>query len=490
MFADRVYSDSWYSRFFAKDLSEDHHHLFRIKWIQRLVANGLKKVWISIDGSNNDCEARNSYLAKYGFPKSHNKNRTIVGYMYAVDAESGMPITYLVYEGSVPDSQAFQKMATFLESFELEIEGIILDRGFAVEPVFQMIEKNQWKYVVMLPSDTYGHTELFKMYKEDIRWKSKYVLNNGALFGISDIAQISKEHDRKSNICLFFDGAGGSIQSVRLIKEIQTAKKRAEKAIAAGSRASIANKYQKYLSITGEGFNRKVVPDYEYWDKSMESKGYHSLAVSEGITPNRANELYKMRDVSETQFSILKTQEDCAATRVHKTEGIYSKFALSFISSIIRFEIERACMALDFDTNPTITGLRSIEFLYTAENKYEFVRNLTTDQKKLFEFIGFDQDDFERMARDYNNRKNKDSNNQYRELNRDIPIIHSNTRKVGRPVSVNTADINQSEDRTENCQSSDKSKGGRPKGKKDTVPRKPRSDKGKKRGPRSSNLNP
>ena len=77
LFANRLYSDSWYSRLFSKQLSEDQHHLFRIKWVEHLVENGLKSVWLGIDGSNNDCEARESFLAKFGFPKSHNKNKTL-----------------------------------------------------------------------------------------------------------------------------------------------------------------------------------------------------------------------------------------------------------------------------------------------------------------------------------------------------------------------------------------------------------------------------
>ncbi len=67
-----------------------------MKWVQQLAHAGLKKVWLGIDGSNNDCDARRSFLAKFGFPKSHNKSKTIVGYMYAVDADTGKPVTYFV----------------------------------------------------------------------------------------------------------------------------------------------------------------------------------------------------------------------------------------------------------------------------------------------------------------------------------------------------------------------------------------------------------
>ena len=487
LFSDKLYSDSWYSEFFSKKITEDQHHIFRIKWVQTLVLNGLKKVWLGIDGSNNDCEARRSFLAKFGFPKSHNKNKTIVGYMYAVDAETGRPVTYFAYEGSVPDSPAFQKMATFLGGFDIDIEGVILDRGFAVEEVFRTIDENGWKYVVMLPSDTYAHAKMTDEYSETIRWKSKYILADEVLFGISDKKKLFGRHGRVSSICTYFDGSNGSIQSVRISKKILSAKKKAEAAIRAGKRASVEKDLRKFLSIEGEGPGRKVVEHFDEWDKSMAGKGYFSLAVSDGITPDQANGLYKMRDTSETQFCIMKTQEGGRASRVHKTEGIYSKFMELFVSSIIRFEIEDACKRLGIDTNPTIQDLKRISLLYTAEDKYEAVRNLTLDQKRLFGLYNVDQDDFEKLARDFNRRNKTASKNPERKLpDKNSPTIIVNSHKRGRKKKDGMEKTGTDTGTMEPGEKI-KSKGGRPKGKKDSKPRKPRSDKGEKRGPRKHN---
>ena len=485
LFCDKVRSDSWYSNFFSKKISEDNHHQFRIRWIRRLVQNGLKKVWLSIDGSNNDCEARSSFLAKYGFPKSHNKNKTIVGYMYAVDAGTGCPVTYFTYEGSVPDSQAFQKMAVFLRSFDIEIEGVILDRGFAVESVFKEICGNGWKYVIMLPTDTNAHTQMLKEHAEDIRWKSEYLLEGRTLFGISDEKKLFAGHSRVSTVCMFFDGAGGSAQSIQLIRKIQAAKKKAEQAITSGKRAAIESRLRKYLKIEGEGPSRKVVFQHDVCDESMASKGFYSIAVSAGITPGRADELYGMRDTSETQFCILKSQEGGNATRTHKSEGIYSKFAVMFVASIIRFEMEKACRKHDLDTNPLIQGLEHVCLLYSAEGKYEAVRNLSVEQKKFYSEFNIDQDDLERIAREFNKRNNKDSRNPDRRLpDNKKPLIQNNSHKRGRPSA---GPDKESQDSSETVQVKEKSKGGRPKGKKDSKPRKPRSDKGKPRGKQSGN---
>ena len=485
LFSKNLYSDSWYSKFFSKEISEDQHHLFRIKWVEHLIKKGLKDVWISIDGSNIDCEARSSFLTKYGFPKSHNSNKTIVGYMYAVDAQTGQPVTYFVYEGNVPDCQAFQKMATFLTGFNITIEGIILDRGFAVEEVFRTIEEYHWKYVIMLPTDTKGHTEMVKSYSETIRWKSEYIMDDEVLFGISDTMQLFGKHERTSNICTFFDGSNGSIQSVRLSKKILSAKKRIEKAIRTGSRASVAKDLRKYLSIEGEGADRKIIEHHDEWDRCMAGKGFFSIAASDTINPNQANKLYKMRDTSETQFSIMKSQEGGRATRVHKTEGIYSKFVILFIASIIRFEIEKSCKQLELDTNPFIQELDQIALLYTADDKYNAVRNLTTDQKAIFHLYDVDQNDFEYYARDFNKRNNTSSHDPERKLpDREKPVIVYNSHKKGRRPKSETI-VNTTEE-IEKEEQQTKSKGGRPKGKRDSAPRKTRSDKGKKRGPRTN----
>ncbi len=395
--------------------------------------------------------------------------------------------SYFTYEDSVPDCQAFQRMATFLGGFNIEIEGVILDRGFAVEEVFRKIDEEKWKYVIMLSTDTYGHKQMLQEHSEEIRWKSRYVMDDVALFGISDVRKLFGNHERTSNICLFFDG-GGSSQSIRLIKQIQNAERKAEKAIANGGRAAIEKKLQKYLSIEGEGNQREVIAHYEEWDKSMASKGFFSLTASDGISPKQASAIYKKRDTSETQFCILKSQEGGNTTRVHKTDGIYSKFAVFFISSIIRFEIEDACKAIGLDTNPMIQGLERVALLYTSEGKHEAIRNLTTEQKELFVTFGLNHDGIERLARDFNQRNRTDSRNPERKLpNSGAPITKTNSHKAGRPPvkqqnNVNSLNNGQSQEEASGLLNTLKPKGGRPKGKKDSHPRKPRSDKGIKRG--------
>ena len=59
-----------------------------------------------------------------------------------------------VNNGGMVNSKAFQKLAAFLKSSGIEIEGVILDRCFCTNAVFQKLESCGYLYVVILKSDT------------------------------------------------------------------------------------------------------------------------------------------------------------------------------------------------------------------------------------------------------------------------------------------------------------------------------------------------
>ncbi len=138
--------------------------------------SGLTKAWISIDGGNNNCDAAACGLAEKGHAKSR-KNTNIASYMYAVNAEDGRPITYTVSNGGKVDSKAIQKMAAILSSHGIEAEGVILDRAFCTHDVFELLDRLGYPYVVMLPSDTFGHSQMVaQQHSETIRWRVPYAV--------------------------------------------------------------------------------------------------------------------------------------------------------------------------------------------------------------------------------------------------------------------------------------------------------------------------
>ena len=348
-------SEGWLSDFFQGKTDENDNAAFRSQWLDECKGRGITKAWVSIDGSNNNCDSVSCVLAEKGHAKSR-QNTNIVSYMYAVNAEDGRPITYTVSNGGNVDSKAFQKMATLLSSHGIQMEGVILDRGFCTHDVFELLDRLGYPYVVMLQSDTFAHSQMVGEYSETIRWRVPYAVGEKGLFGISEKRQIFRQHQEEAFVNLFFDASNGSQRALSLISRILKATKEIQAEIQRGKRPVVPRALAKYISLRQEGPTICVEHDYGQWQKDVDLKGFCSIASSEDFTPEEVDRIYHLRDASETQYSILKTQLGYDVTRIHSTLSIQNKFCACFIAAIIRSEIMNACKTLGY---ATLAGLKT-----------------------------------------------------------------------------------------------------------------------------------
>lgn len=456
IFSEKRNSDSWYSDFFENKLSLDVVHQFKIAWLNQY-SKKSSKAWLCIDGSNNDCVVQGSTIAEYGNDKSH-KGLPVYGYMWAVSATDGMPITYFVNNGGKIDCKSFEKMAKFLASSGIEIAGVILDRGFATEEVLKLIRECGYEYIVMLKSSCLGFQTMFERHAEDIRQKVKTSVNDRGLFGITDRTQVFGSGTEQACIGLYYNNISSSYSTNHLISQVFDAATRLKADIAQGkplSKLSVPKKVKRYLYLDGTENKPEVKFYYDEWQKEIDAKGYSAIASSKDLSAKEITELYDLRDKSEKQFSCLKSQIGCDVTRVHTDKRIEAKMAICFIACIIRTVIQKACASLMLDTNKVILESDRTIFTLLASGKYQAIYDCSRDMRTLYNYFGLTNAHFEYFADELNQRSNP---------------IHSQTRSM--------PDFNKSKDKTEDKgqpntdeKSEDaapkaKGKSGRPKGSK------------------------
>lgn len=490
-FSKKAMSDTYYSELFKEKLTDEMHHSFKIEWIRKVKEKNIKKIWLSIDGSNNDCVVKESELCENGKPKSHNEAKTIVSYIYAVSAEKGWPVTYFVYEGSVVDSKAVQEVIVFLEGYGFEIEGVILDRGFYTHNVLETLREYDIDFVIMGIQDTKGCNDIMEEYAEKIYWDPQYLINEEGIFGISKEMQLWTTNEDKAILNLYFDGAGGSSQALSLIKKIWIAKMNADRICSLGRKPIIEKPLRKYISILiDESGKYTAVYNYEAWKKAIHSKGFFVIASSKDFGPSKVFDYYRLRSVSELQFKILKTHEGFDTTRVHFDSSIKSKFAICFITTILRTAIMLECKENNLDTNTMIQKMDRIIMLLIENGCYTAIRNCTTDQLTLLNAFDIQQNDFVKFANNVNSRNRNGMVSQVHT----IPV-HQTVEKKGRgrkAGSKNKSTLRKEAEAARlkalGIEPKEKPKGkpGRPSGSKDKQPRKKRSDAGKKRGKRKA----
>lgn len=430
IFSKDIHSDSWYSELFNKKMDEKSNNQFRIKWLNKCVEKGLTKAWLSIDGSNNDCYVQNSDLCEKGVAKSHT-NRNIISFIWVLDTETGTPITYFVNNGSMVDSKAIQRIITTLKNAGVEVEGIILDRGFCNHEVIKALEECKYPYIVMLKSDTYAHTNMISKYACDIRWNVEYCVSDDGIFGKSEYNQIFENYDEKAWINLYFDGLNGSGRAVKLIQRIRSIYRLINDSNCQ-KKPNIPSDLIKYFYLEEIDNIWKVKYNFEAWQKSIDSKGYCSIASSIELNPELVNQIYHLRDVSEKQFMIVKSQLGFNVTRTHTSDSILNKFAVCFIAAVIRSELYQVCKRLGYDTNRTIREIDRISLVLMTDGFYTAINNLTLRQKEFLKQFNIGADSFKKFAVDVNQRKSNPIISQVRVL----PEAGVTARKRGRPAKA------------------------------------------------------
>ena len=396
-FLDRVYSDSWMGEKIDNAITDNHVQAFKNAWLKRFGSQDEFGVWLCIDGSNEDCRTDIDEAEK-GKAKSH-KNVDIISFLYAV-TETGVPVTSQVYRGSRVDSQALKEMLAIMSGYKMTIKGVILDRGFCTDGCIELLNKNEYDYVIMMKEGTLGFETLLSKYQNKIKYKYQYALGHG-LFGASE-AKIKPFNSSKAEVsgCIIWDCKNGSERISYLIDEVMEAAKEAEEAIANKTVPKIPPKLDDYVSVVNGENGLEVKVDAEAVDSENETKGFYGLICRNPMTAKEADRVYNLRDASEKQYSILKTQLGNDALRVHSMHRIQVRELIAFVAAIIRHGIMTRCRSgyPVYDTNVAIKELKLININLIGDTHYKVIHNQSTKQKEIMARIGLDMNNLDYIA--------------------------------------------------------------------------------------------
>ena len=207
LFSDKAYDDTWISTFFKDEIQEYGINRYNDEWVRMCVAEGITSVWLSIDGSNIDCESEKIEESEPGHAKSGSQDG-IYSWMTAVDVVTGRVIAYRAYRGGRVDEKELLDLMSYLKPFGIKVEGVILDRGFCYQEDLDSITGIGLDYIVMLKKDVTGFKAMYAKHAEQIRMKVEYSLDRdytGEMFGITDEMKIFADSKEDSTIALFYD---------------------------------------------------------------------------------------------------------------------------------------------------------------------------------------------------------------------------------------------------------------------------------------------
>lgn len=418
-FSTVVPDDNRMSKLFREDMTEEQNDRFMDLWIKKCVADGVKKVWLAIDGTNIDCTVEGSVLAEGGHSKS-GKSLPVVGLMRVVNAETGMPVAAFVYNGGKNDGKGIQRVVAKFSGYGISVAGSIFDRGFCYKDVLDLMRKQQMNFVVMLKSDTYGHSRMMERHAEDIRWNVSAIVNGNAVFGIQDREKIFGNDVEDSYVCLFYDGANGSSRATKLVTKVVRTKALLEEEIRDGKKLEMPSGMDRYLKIVApkeEGEKATVEILEDVWQQDLDRKGFYSVASNMDLGAAETDRIYNLRDSSEKDIMYTKSWIGYSAARAHDDRGIRNRLTAGFIASVIRWYIMDGCKKIDHPV-PTETMLTELDRVVFIRNggKYTALHDSKRPSRELMSLYGVTDNHLDRIEEEYDKRLETGLDDQRRRL--------------------------------------------------------------------------
>ena len=416
LFSREGFSDEKYSELFSNGITEDDIENFKDAWMG-VWADKVSEVWVAIDGTNNDNDSR-SDLAESGKSKSNNDG-PIVPYILALDASTGMPFTWEVGYGSMPDPKLLRRMEARLKAKGIKVRGAIVDRIFCQGDVLQIFEDLGWEWVVKLKSNTLAYKNVCTRENcDEIRWRSPYLLTRKGVFGKMHKSRMFKGWGKEAWVGLYYDAPNGSARSMRLVEKIFDEEESLRGAIKKGGIPSLSGEMSKYLGIENTKDGPVVVRKHDVIQQAYDGKGFSCTASSMEMTAGELEATYRLRDCDEKAFAIVGSELGSGVTRVHVTQSIKSKRAVSFIASVIRWSVMEACQANRYATN---LAVKKVDRLYIEMHSgvYYPVHDGSKYQAAVLKSLGLTdklEDALDSLAAEYNKRGEPGEENPIREI--------------------------------------------------------------------------
>ena len=399
LFSDTCLSDLFYSDLFGNRISYAQILDFKKRWAQQCKQDGVDGVWICIDGSNDDCESTGVVIAEEGHAESLS-NRKIVSFTYAV-TEDGKPVAFNAYRGGLGDAKAIQGMLSFLKEVDIQVKGVILERGYCGSSTLKYLNNEKIPYVILVKSAPIGYTIAVNKYGNQIKLNAEHFVRGTTLFGVQDTVQLFGDDEHDNYLTLFYDFKNGGDRITALLNKLNAEIVRCEKAIAQGKIPIVAPHFQGVLSLSANAKKINVVA--EKLQAQLDKKGLYSIVSSCKMDPADIHHLVQCRNSSEAEYMIVKTQLGYGKMRVHATKSVHSRFAIGFIASCIRYELQSAAKELNRSTAEVIKDMSHLYMTKVGEN-YIPMQGISEEQELVLKALNSSQELLAQIAKDENER--------------------------------------------------------------------------------------
>lgn len=332
-------SEAILSKFFNEYLDHEKISSFLSNWMNyRLTLKTFSNnIEIDFDSTNRNVSSHGLSLSEYGKAKIDEGLKQI-NTAYFLDRESGLPIYFDIYYGSIIDMAHCQTALNKIKSIKKDVNGMfVLERGYFSSNNIEYIVNSGFSFMCM-GKDNNTLEELIRQHpKEEISKPINRVYQT--IYGIKIIGKPFVNSTKNFYIYLFYNEGDVASEIAKVQDEIEycckflVGKKDIE--------GNIKSTYGKKINITYDLDNIIIsaTPNYKYLEDYKKQFGYFWIVSSIDESCQNILKSYRFRDMVEKEMKYSKSLSDLDKTFARSDNAYEGKMLLGFISAIIRSSI-------------------------------------------------------------------------------------------------------------------------------------------------------
>lgn len=400
----KQYSDSTVSDF-LNSVTDDQSTGFLNTWNKS--RNYRKKIYISYDSTNKNCQAGDIEMVEFGHPKV-DVGEPVFNYAVAYDTHNQKPLFYEKYPGSLNDISQLQFMLDKASGYGYKKIEFILDRGYFSCENIQYMDKCGYSFVIMVKGMSALVNELILENKGTFENKRVNNIYEYGVYGKTIRHKLYASDKKERYFHLYHSISKESAERIEIENRIN-------------QMTQYLKKYQNKVKEFGPGFEKYFNLHYDeksqafilpeercsVVERELDLAGYFCIVTSEKMSAKEAIELYKSRDVSEKLFRGDKSYLGNKSIRVYSKESARAKIFVEFVAMIVRCkmyiklkeEIKKLDKKLNYMTVPaSIKELKKIEMVRQLDNIYRLDHAVTANQKVILKSFGLDANSIKYFA--------------------------------------------------------------------------------------------
>ena len=343
--------------------------------------------YLAYDISSISSYARGIDLVEYGYNRDGESLPQInIGIYYG--EQSKMPVFYCTYKGSIVDKSALPYMMQYNDALGIKDVCFVMDRGFFKEDNITGLA-HKYKYIFGVSNSLLLAKEMIKKHGSTVQ-SSEYDIKNDEATGM---AIMDNRYGFRSHIMLYH-----SLEKKAGEKAILKAKlDKWEELLKEGKTFEKANDYFTVeIKQDGEETEYIVKRKHNVIDEEIDNLGYFLMITTDlRKTPEEILNIYRMKDVAEKCFDLLKHAVDMNRLRVHSEETLDGKTFVSFISLILLSYVHNVLKEYQYKKKLSLDQifdeLRMIKVIKTTDGMV-MQNHITKKQRTILEFFGVDED--------------------------------------------------------------------------------------------------